>query len=75
MCIRDSFLHPALLDNAINIGSEFLIQNVTHTMFLPFACKSIKIYAPLPQSFVSVQVIRNPIKNDMGCLLYTSRCV
>ncbi len=60
------FLHPALLDNAINIGSEFLIQNVTHTMFLPFACKSIKIYGPLPRSFVSVQVIRNPIKNDMG---------
>jgi len=64
--LDEYFLHPALLDNAINIGSEFLIQNVTHTMFLPFACKSIKIYAPLPQSFVSVQVIRNPIKNDMG---------
>ncbi len=59
-------LHPALFDNAINIASEFLIQNTTHTMFLPFSCKSLKIYGGLPASFNSQQLIRNPIKKQMG---------
>lgn len=59
-------LHPAMFDNAINIASEFLIQFATHTMFLPFACKSLKIYGAMPAKFNSHQQIRTKIGQQMG---------
>ncbi|HML51596.1 MAG TPA: SDR family NAD(P)-dependent oxidoreductase [Propionicimonas sp.] len=59
-------LHPAMFDNAINIAGEFLIQFATHTMFLPFACKSLKIYGALPSKFNSHQRIRTKIGRQMG---------
>lgn len=57
-------IHPAMLDNAANIASEFVAQNITHDMFLPFTYNSLKLYKSLPDRFYSYQIMKNGIDKE-----------
>ncbi|MEC0599324.1 SDR family NAD(P)-dependent oxidoreductase [Bacillus spizizenii] len=46
--LKDLFLHPALLDNAVNL---FIGEDEDDSTFLPFSYKGIKIFGPMPQHF------------------------
>ncbi|MCC8305033.1 SDR family NAD(P)-dependent oxidoreductase [Bacillus sp. ICE1] len=46
--LKDVFLHPALLDNAVNV---FIGEDDDDSTFLPFSYKSVKIYSRMPQHF------------------------
>lgn len=54
-------IHPALLDNAINLAVQKLVHNVEDGIYLPMSFKSIKVYRPLPSKFYSYQTIKTPI--------------
>lgn len=54
--INDFYLHPALLDNAVNSGIDCL-----KGVYLPFSYKKLKVYNRIPKEFYS-HIIR---KNDV----------
>ncbi len=62
--LKEFHSHPAMLDNAINIAVEFVAQNTTKEMFLPFTYHSLKLFRSLPPRFYSHQKIRNEINRD-----------
>ncbi len=58
-------IHPALLDNALNVAVEKLVQNVQQGMYLPLAYKSFKIFGAMPLKFYSHQRIKSEFKKGL----------
>lgn len=50
--LKDYRFHTSMLDSTINAG----IQAVLEGVYLPFAFKSIKLYAPLPEEVYSLAI-------------------
>ncbi|MCX7920813.1 MAG: type I polyketide synthase [Clostridia bacterium] len=55
--LEECILHPALLDCAINMAIEKMVQRVQEGTYLPLSYKSLKLYGPMPAKFYSRQKI------------------
>lgn len=62
--IQDYLLHPALLDEAINIT----LRTIGESLYLPFSYKKIKIYKKLPDQIYSYVKAKNltALTNDLA---------
>lgn len=60
--IKQFVIHPALLDNAVNLAVERLIQNIQEGMYLPLSYKSFKIFGSMPAKFYSHQKITSQLE-------------
>lgn len=58
--------HTSMLDSTINAG----IQAVLEGVYLPFAFKSIKLYAPLPEEVYSLAVKKEKSNNNNETFTY-----
>lgn len=63
--INEFVLHPALLDNAINLAIEKIVQSVEEGMYIPMSFKSIRIHNALPENFYSHQKIKSRIEKGI----------
>ncbi|OAB26487.1 hypothetical protein PMSD_25200 [Paenibacillus macquariensis subsp. defensor] len=58
----DHIIHPALLDNAVNIA----IQSIGNGLYLPWTYKSIRIYDRMPNQFYSYLTLKtNEINGEI----------
>ncbi|MCG8542350.1 MAG: SDR family NAD(P)-dependent oxidoreductase [Clostridia bacterium] len=50
-------LHPAMLDNAINLAIQKIVQKVEAGIYLPLSFKKLEVHKSLPKKFYSYQKI------------------
>ncbi|WP_160670946.1 non-ribosomal peptide synthetase [Clostridium sp. C8-1-8] len=62
--VKDFIIHPALMDNAVNVIS----QNLSEGIHLPFTYKKMRIYGALPSKIYSYQEILNDGSNATGII-------
>lgn len=62
--LNDYQLHPALLDEAVNIA----LRNIGPSLYLPFSYKSLTVFGQLPQRVYSYIILKN---EDVGRELAT----